>query len=66
MMGEFGPTLIKGIKALDCRTFRKSKSTVRAALCAESADLCDFSASSLKTVPSIARTVVHKLPTPRH
>ena len=54
MMGEFG-------------TFRKFESTVRAALCVESADgLRRFSASSLKTVPSIARTVVHKLPTPRH
>jgi hypothetical protein len=38
MTGEFGPTLSKGIKALDYRSFCKSESTVRAALCVESAN----------------------------
>jgi hypothetical protein len=38
MTGGFGPTLSKGIKALDYRSFCKSESTVRAALCVESAN----------------------------
>jgi hypothetical protein len=43
--------LVKGIKALDCRTFRKSESTVGATLCVESADSGDFLLVPFKPYP---------------
>jgi hypothetical protein len=38
MTSEFGPTLSKGTKASDYRSFCTSESTVRAALCVVSAN----------------------------